>query len=44
MKTNVEVLDPEEIFQLLNRELPAGVRDHVLVAGSLAAAFQVCHF
>ncbi len=34
MKTNVELIDPEEIFRLLNRELPEDVRSHVLVAGS----------
>jgi hypothetical protein len=36
----VTPVDPRDLFTRLARELPAEVRDHVLVVGSLAAA---CH-
>ena len=36
----MEIIDPEEIFTLLKRELPGDVLEQVFVAGSLAAAYH----
>lgn len=33
-------LDPQVLFELLHAHLPAEVREHVLVVGSLAAAMS----
>lgn len=39
----IEVINPEEVFKLLQEELPADLLNNIFVAGSLAAAYHYRH-